>query len=769
MFRRTFSRRSTQSSAAEGQAGGAAVQPISIDVKTCSRIGKILTLLARTARSSRFDLPTRAPCLKDIVTDLHKTIDLIWRHSQLSVLQENDYFLGFLSHLETLCLSLQSIFDNAPAYMIACSGSGERARVLRYTLVLNHLCFELKSQFNKNGLPCVPIGIRLTGPHEFWTRYFQSAHVVPWDDFHAALVDNFGSDAVSPIADELRSHVDLCEDGRISWWEFDTFTHLFQPWDQILNTWFVLTKVHPGYMAWMTYEKVQRSLEPLTHKPGSYCYRISVTRPGQWAIGFVNHFGNILQALTSKSLYQSLIDGAADGTYRFPNGRNENIDPREHMPLRADQKIDVTLEDHEIYATMGSVFELCKICHTRNKNFRMEPCQHLICRQCYDNWNTQQRHNFAVTVCPFCRSDVQATQVVEVENRHTRASSAQQRLEPTQVQIPMARRSSSWTSVASCPADEVSPYQGGVAASARQSGEFANPRELEQLRRARSRDRSRSRASSDLTAVHGTRISAVSSLPDTGEGNDNDDEGGPVAGPAAVERHRRVSSLLAELDSELTADSGVVGYDTVQRHRFSSTGDPVDMFLMAPQARDSQDFCTILSRKNNLLAKCAHELRDGSAASSSPSGDCIRDETLADMNEALKVENDRLKRCVDTLRSRVQHLESNDTDQNEADAAQHDIPAITHKPPDGSSNDVAYTHDVATLIEALDRLTSVVIQHAPHVLDILEREDSFATQDFNDPVGVVSVSTIDSTTVSPYVVVPITHAIESVIHSASDM
>ena len=62
-----------------------------------------------------------------------------------------------------------------------------------------------------------------------------------------------------------------------------------------------------------------------------------------------------------------------------------------------------------------------------------------------------------------------------------------------------------------------------------------------------------------------------------------------------------------------------------------------------------------------------------------------------------------------------------------------------------------------------------VIQHAPHVLDILEREDSFATQDFNDPIGVVSVSTIDSTTVSPYVVVPITHAIESVIHSASDM
>ena len=56
------------------------------------------------------------------------------------------------------------------------------------------------------------------------------------------------------------------------------FTRLFQPWDRMLNTWAVLTKKHPGYQAWMTYEEVQKLLQPLAFKPGSYCYRLSVTR-----------------------------------------------------------------------------------------------------------------------------------------------------------------------------------------------------------------------------------------------------------------------------------------------------------------------------------------------------------------------------------------------------------------------------------------------------------------------------------------------------------
>jgi hypothetical protein len=136
---------------------------------------------------------------------------------------------------------------------------------------------------------------------------------------------------VAEIASDLQLHVDMCEDGRVSWyatllhctlcvrhstpsclmsrvrlklglirghldarnathrWEFDVFCQLFQPWDRILNTWGVLTKMHPGYKAWVTYEQVQQELEPLLHKPGSYCYRLSATRCVLFSVHVARH------------------------------------------------------------------------------------------------------------------------------------------------------------------------------------------------------------------------------------------------------------------------------------------------------------------------------------------------------------------------------------------------------------------------------------------------------------------------------------------------
>eukprot|EP00041_Stephanoeca_diplocostata_P028920 m.838590 g.838590 ORF g.838590 m.838590 type:complete len:293 (-) comp23462_c0_seq32:358-1236(-) len=207
----------------------------------------------------------------------------------------------------------------------------------------------------------------------------------------------------------------MTKDGRVSWWEFCVFTRLYQPWERILNTWRLLTKGHPGYQAWMTYEEVQQLLQPLAHKPGSYCFRLSVTRPGLWAIGFVNPFGVILQALpTTKSLYQALIDGAADGSYKYPLGQEQNIDPREHTPVTA--RVVVTAEQHQIYAEMDSQFELCKICHTNMKNLRIDPCGHLVCRSCFDEWNKQRAHG-SITKCMFCRGEIRDTVNVAVENR----------------------------------------------------------------------------------------------------------------------------------------------------------------------------------------------------------------------------------------------------------------------------------------------------------------------------------------------------------------
>lgn len=46
----------------------------------------------------------------------------------------------------------------------------------------------------------------------------------------------------------------------------------------------------------------------------SYIFRLSCTRLGQWAIGYVTSDGNILQTIPhNKPLFQALIDGCREG------------------------------------------------------------------------------------------------------------------------------------------------------------------------------------------------------------------------------------------------------------------------------------------------------------------------------------------------------------------------------------------------------------------------------------------------------------------------
>jgi len=48
----------------------------------------------------------------------------------------------------------------------------------------------------------------------------------------------------------------------------------------------------------------------------SYIYRLSCTRLGQWAIGYVTTERHILQTIPqNKSLAQALVDGQKDGLY----------------------------------------------------------------------------------------------------------------------------------------------------------------------------------------------------------------------------------------------------------------------------------------------------------------------------------------------------------------------------------------------------------------------------------------------------------------------
>ena len=73
-------------------------------------------------------------------------------------------------------------------------------------------------------------------------------------------------------------------------------------------------------------------------------FRLSCTRLGQWAIGYVTADGSILQTIPqNKSLCQALLDGHRERFYLYPDGQDENPDlswavqatPEDHIRVRA--------------------------------------------------------------------------------------------------------------------------------------------------------------------------------------------------------------------------------------------------------------------------------------------------------------------------------------------------------------------------------------------------------------------------------------------------
>lgn len=72
---------------------------------------------------------------------------------------------------------------------------------------------------------------------------------------------------------------------------------------------------------------------------------------------------------------------------------------------------------------MGSTFQLCKICAENDKDTKLEPCGHLLCQQCLQNWQESGGYD-----CPFCREEIKDSSVIVISpyssDRHTTTHSS---------------------------------------------------------------------------------------------------------------------------------------------------------------------------------------------------------------------------------------------------------------------------------------------------------------------------------------------------------
>lgn len=85
-------------------------------------------------------------------------------------------------------------------------------------------------------------------------------------------------------------------------------SHPFPPWELFLMVFF-------DFCLYLAFCRMPACiLKLLVISVLSYIFRLSCTRLGQWAIGYVTADGNILQTIPhNKPLFQALIDGFREG------------------------------------------------------------------------------------------------------------------------------------------------------------------------------------------------------------------------------------------------------------------------------------------------------------------------------------------------------------------------------------------------------------------------------------------------------------------------
>ncbi|XP_042073686.1 E3 ubiquitin-protein ligase CBL-B-like [Haplochromis burtoni] len=386
-------------------------QPAVVDKKMVEKCWKLMDKVVRLCQNPKVALKNSPPYILDLLPDTYQHLRTILSRyeGKIEILGENEYFRVVIDNLTNKTKQTMSLFKEAKERMYE-ENSQPRRNLTKLSLIFSHMLAELKAIFPNGLFQGDNFRITKADAADFWRRFFGEKTIVPWKVFRQCLHD------IHPISSgleamALKSTIDLTCNDYISVFEFDIFTRLFQPWGSILRNWNFLAVTHPGYMAFLTYDEVKARLHKYINKPGSYIFRLSCTRLGQWAIGYVTTDGNILQTIpNNKPLFQALIDGYKEGFYLFPDGRSYNPDLTGLCEPTPHDHIKVTQEQYELYCEMGSTFQLCKICAENDKDIKIEPCGHLMCTSCFTAWQESDGQG-----CPFCRCEIKGTEPIIVD------------------------------------------------------------------------------------------------------------------------------------------------------------------------------------------------------------------------------------------------------------------------------------------------------------------------------------------------------------------
>lgn len=398
-------------------------QKAGMDRRVTERVWKLMDKVVTLCQQPKMNLKNSPPFVLDILPDTFQHLRLIAQKNALKQHQdtrEEEYFAMFIDNLSKKCKETIRLFKDGKEAIFDQSSSYRR-NLNKLSLVFSHMLAELKALYVNGDYKGDTFRITKGDAADWWKNTFQDRIIVQWTLFLRELSEKHEVGSTLE-ATALKSTIDLTCSDCISIFEFDVFTRLFQPWPTLLKNWQVLAVTHPAYVAFLTYDEVKARLQKYIRLPGSYVFRLSCTRLGQWAIGYVTLEGVILQTiLQNKSLCQALLEGAREGFYLYPDGKNVNHDLT--LALQSDQEdhIKVTQEQYELYCEMGSTFQLCKICAERDKDVRLEPCGHLLCAPCLQAWQETEQ---GTPSCPYCRAEIKDSEMIVVEPYRPNRSSS---------------------------------------------------------------------------------------------------------------------------------------------------------------------------------------------------------------------------------------------------------------------------------------------------------------------------------------------------------